>query len=95
MANEVPVRPVGKKIIVFPEQKKEENLNGVIIPMGANAQLSEGIVVEVSDEVADLYRVGDTVLYHEGKGVHQNFNGAWYLWLNTEPHLEEVWGIKK
>lgn len=92
----IPVKPVGNKVLISPLPKEEEELNsGIIIPESVNAELREGLIVEVSDSVKDLYEIGQTVLYYYGKGVGQVFNGKAYLWLNTEPHLEEVWGIKK
>ena len=92
----IPVKPVGTKILVFILPKTEEQLDsGIIIPDSANADLREGLVVEVSDTVSEVYSIGDTVLYPYGKGTGQVFDGKAYLWLNTEPHMEEIWGIKK
>lgn len=94
--HEIPVKPIGTKIIVSQIPKKEEKLaSGIVISASANAELLEGEVVEVSEDVASLFCIGDVVLYAARKGVGQIFDGKPYLWLNTNPVLEEVWGIKK
>lgn len=91
----IPVKPVGTKIIVSPLPKKEETLaSGIVVAASVNAELLEGEVVEVSEDVSSLYKIGDIVLYAARKGVGQIFDSKPYLWLNTNPVLEEVWGIK-
>ena len=102
MEHLIPVLPVGNKIIVHPLPKKEQQLaSGIVVATSVNAELLEGEVVAVSPQVAkdsegnNLYKIGDIVLYNARKGVGQFFNGQAYLWLDTQPHLEEIWGIKQ
>lgn len=93
--HKIPVIPVGTKLIVHPLPKKDEELaSGIIVSSAANAELLEGEVVAVSQQIANLYSVGDVVLYNARKGVGQIFNGKAYLWLDSETHREEIWGIK-
>lgn len=96
MQHEIPVQPVGHKIIVYPLPKKEEELaSGIVVATTVNAELLEGEIVAVSPQIdANLYRVGDVVLYNARKGVGQFMNGKPYLWLDTQTHLEEVWGVR-
>lgn len=87
------IKPVGNKIIVFPLEKKEEKLGGIVIPGTANADLMEGEVLEVSDEISNKCKIGDVVLYPSKCGVGTVFNGKPSLWLRyTE---DEIWGIIK
>jgi len=102
MQHLIEVLPVGNKIIVHPLPKKEEQLaSGILVAASVNAELLEGEIVAVSPQVANdwdgssLYKVGDIVLYNARKGVGQILNGQPYLWLDTQPHLEEIWGIKQ
>ena len=102
MEHLIPVLPVGNKIIVFPLPKKEEQLaSGILEAASVNAELSEGEIVAVSPQVAkdsegnNLYKIGDVVLFNSRKGVGQIIEGKPYLWLDTQPHLEEIWGIKQ
>ena len=93
--HEIPVTPVGSKVIVYPLPKKEEELaSGIIVAASANAELLEGEVVAVSPKLNGLYSIGDVILYAARKGVGQVFNGKPYLWLDAETHLGEIWGIK-
>jgi chaperonin GroES len=87
------IKPVGNKILVLPIEKKEEVIGAIIIPGTVNAQLQEGEVVAVSDQVKDLYKKGDIVLYAEKKGVAQLIKNKPHLWLDTEPNLGEIYGI--
>lgn len=93
--HQIPVKPVGTKILVYPLPKKDEELaSGIIVSAAANAELLEGEVVAVSEQAKDLYEIGQTILYPNRKGVGQIFNGKPYLWLDTETSREEIWGIK-
>lgn len=88
------ITPVGRKILVRPIPKKEEKLDsGIILPENAMADLREAEVVVVSKEIEHLYKPGDIILKPEKKGVGQMVNGEIYLWVDTRPELEEVWGI--
>ena len=95
MEHKIQVQPVGNKIIVYPLPKKEEELaSGIVVATSVNAELLEGEIVAVFPQIqSDLYKVGDVVLYNARKGVGQFMNGKPYLWLDTQTHLEEVWGI--
>ncbi len=87
------LKPVGNKIIVFLLERKDEELNGIIIPGVANADLLEGEVVSVSDDVAHKCEVGDVVLFPKKHGISTVFGGRPCLWLRyTE---DEIWGIIK
>jgi co-chaperonin GroES (HSP10) len=86
------IQPVGDKILVLPIEKKEEKMeSGLIEAATANAELSRGKVVAVSDELQNIYSEGDMVLHPSRCGIGQYMNGAQHLWLRND----EVWGIEK
>lgn len=88
------ITPVGAKLLVRPLPKEDEVLDsGIIMPGVANANLMRGEVVAVSSQIKELYKIGDVVLYPEKKGTAQVINQVAHLWLDTEPNLNEVWGI--
>jgi co-chaperonin GroES (HSP10) len=83
------INPVGKKILVKPSKIDDEVIGSVILPGVANAKLSRGVVVEVSDELSSLYKSKDIILFPEKSGVGQFYNGQPHLWLRSD----EIWGI--
>lgn len=89
----LPVIPVGNKLLVEPLPKKEEKINNIVIAESVNANLLEGKVAAVSKQIKDLYKVGDVVLYVEGKGVGQPIAGKYYVWLDADVNKEEIYGI--
>lgn len=89
--------PVGDKIIVSLIDKKDEKIGSVIIPGTANADLRYGKVEAVSQELKEIYGVGDIVIYPNKSGVGQLIEGKPCLWLRAMPMTTdvEVWGIEK
>ena len=85
--------PVGQKILVKPlEAKETKSSGGIIIPESvAVADLREAIVVEVSNELQDMYIPGQVVLYPSKSGLGQEYNGSLHLWLRQD--IGEIWGV--
>ena len=83
-----PIQPVGDKIIVKPFKRKEEKLNSIVIPKTANADLSVGEVIAVSDDINSI-EVGNIVTYPSNGGVGQLLNGDPCLWLTHSV----IWGV--
>lgn len=74
-------QPVGSKILVLPDPKKEKTASGIIIPSSINSPLETGKVIAVSDKTT-IVKAGDTVLYPPGAGVPHEYDGIKYLYLN-------------
>lgn len=88
------IKPQGTKLIVKPLEKKEEvQDSGIIIPGVANADLREGLVISVGEQLEGFIKKDDIVLYPDKKGCQQLIDGVWYLWLDAEAGREEVWGL--
>jgi co-chaperonin GroES (HSP10) len=63
----IKLKPQGVKIIVHPiEIENYKTETGIEV---VQLDLQEGEVVEVSDELKDIYKKGDIVLYSKGSGL--------------------------
>lgn len=80
------IKPFGQRILVLPLSSEYEKTEGGIV---VDNDLSEGVIVEVSDELEGLFKVEDKVLYQKEGGQSQYYNGFVCLWLNTN---SDVWG---
>lgn len=84
-----PFRPVGNRLLVLPLPKTEKEHKGIKIPASANNDLTEGEVIAISEDVSNLFNVGDILLFPSGSGIGQWYNGKIYLWLQAN----EVWAV--
>ena len=88
------IKPQGLKLIVKVLEKKEAVMeSGLIEVATANADLREAEVVAIGEGLVGKINEGDIILYPNGRGVIQRIDGEWYLWLDAEPGLEQVWGV--
>ena len=74
------IKPIGESLIIFPLETEHKADNSEIIIV--NKQLAYGEVQAVSDEFADVYKVGDIVIYASGAGISQQYNKKSCLWIN-------------
>jgi co-chaperonin GroES (HSP10) len=86
------LKPVGNKIIVLPIQtehfKTESGLTVV------QSELTEGKIVEMSDDFKGVYNIGDTILYPKNAGNGIFYNGEAHVFLNgTGAPQGDVWAI--
>lgn len=81
------IEPFGHRIIVSPTVSEYTKTEGGIV---VDDDLSEGVVVEVSDELVGKFMPGQHVLYHKDSGQSQYYQGKSCLWLNTNT---DIWGI--
>jgi len=88
------IKPQGLKLIVkVLKKEEEESEGGIVIAETVNAELSEGEVIAVSEQLKGVIEIGDKVLYPSKRGVGQYIDKQPYLWLDAEPSLGEVWAI--
>lgn len=89
------VKPMGNKILVLPDEDKDEMRNGIIISSIIKSQLQEGTVVKIAIDVEPLLSPGDRILFPRGAGVTREYNGIYYLFLNgpTAKEQGDVWAI--
>lgn len=86
------LKPVGTKLLVLP-LSQEEYVTETNIHL-IESELERAEVMEVSDEIADVYKVGDIVLYPKSIGILQIYNGKKCLWINGAGYPSgDVWAI--
>ncbi len=73
----------GSNLLVFPVSKENYVTDGGIEIV--DVVLAQGEVIEVSDEYSNLYKQGDIVMYSEGAGISQPYNGKLCIWISGKP----------
>ena len=87
------LKPVGSKLLVFPLETENYVTESKIELV--DAELERAKVVEVSDELSDVYKKGDVVLYPKKLGSLQIYNGKKCLWINGAGYPSgDVWAIE-
>lgn len=56
------MKPLGKKVVIKPEEKEEVTSSGIHITNAHTAKQASGVIVEVAEEVTEV-KVGDKVYY--------------------------------
>lgn len=87
------LQPVGKKILVLPKPKEDHHKtkSGLAI---VDVNLSEGVIVAVGNEMKDVYKEGDVVIYSKNSGVGQFYQGKAHLWLDGDGAPQgSIWAI--
>jgi co-chaperonin GroES (HSP10) len=88
------LKPVGTKILV--EQLKAENHVTESNIELVETSMAKAQILELSEELAHIYKKGDIVLFPEKSGVLQIYNGKSCLWLNGSGFPQgDVWAIVK
>lgn len=92
----IPVVPVGDKLLILPIQKQDITLESNLII--GESDLEKGIVISVAKEVnfklnpfGESIDPGDTVYFPEGKSPGIMIDGKPHLWMQ----LSDIWGIEK
>ncbi len=87
------LKPVGSKLLVLPLETENYVTESKIELV--EAELERAKVMEVSDELSDVYKVGDVVLYPKKLGSLQIYNGKKCLWINGAGYPSgDVWAIE-
>lgn len=86
------IKPVGQKILVKPSSTEHHVTDSGLVAV--ENQISEGVVVEVSDFLSELYKPGSVVLYPKGAGTNHLYKGEPHLWLNGQEFPDgDIWAI--
>lgn len=87
------IKPVGSKLIILQKEKTNFKTEGGLEVV--ENELREGVVVEVSDEFGKLYKKGDIVLFPDGSGISEFYNGQYCRWIDGRSVATggEIWGI--
>lgn len=81
------IKPFGNRLIVLPISNEYQKTEGGI---EVNNDLLEGQILEVSDDLKELFKVDEIVLYQKDCGQSQYYQGKACLWLNTN---SDIWGV--
>lgn len=86
--------PVGNKLIVLPDPKKEITEGGIIIPGSANeaVALVFGTVIAVSKDLPE-FKEQDRIYYVATAGVPIELKGVKYKFLEHASMNSVIWGI--
>jgi co-chaperonin GroES (HSP10) len=88
------LKPVGSKLLVEQIQGDNYVTEGKIELV--ETAMAKASVVEVSDELARIYNIGDVVMFPEKIGTLQMYNGKKCLWVNGDGYPKgDVWAIVK
>lgn len=89
------IKPVGFKLLIEPIASEHHELESGIIAV--ENQTVEGKVLEVSDELLNIYKEGDVVIYGKKAGVGLVYNNKACLWLDgrDKNNQGDIWGILK
>lgn len=75
------IKPLGSKLLIIPQIRKNHKTEaGIEI---TNEDLSEGVVVEVSDDFKDTISIDDVVIYAANAGQGEYYNGRQCVWIDA------------
>ena len=91
--SKINIKPLGDRVVVFPEPAEEKTSSGIIIPDTAKEKPQRGKVVAVgsgtSDEKMEV-KEGDLVLYGKYSGTEITIDGTDYLIMRQSDILAVV-----
>lgn len=93
--NRLSVQPVGNRLIVKPDPKKEVSEGGLYIPDSAISHITlvSGRILAVSKDLPEL-SVGMKIVFSDAAGKEDEIDGIKVKWLqHTCGQNSEVWGI--
>lgn len=91
---DVKITPLGKRILVKPEEVEEKTSGGLYIPESANEDKKPafGTVVKASLKKSEIYpiKVGDKVFFDKYSPKEIEVNGTKYLIVDVEDVLAVI-----
>lgn len=89
------ITPVGNKLIVKADPKKEKTEGGIFIPESASeaVALTTGTVMAVSKDLPE-FEAGQRIVFSTGSGVKIINDGVDYLFLEHQSSHSYIWGIE-
>jgi chaperonin GroES len=86
-------KPIGARILIQRVEETTKTASGIIIPDNNKEKPLEGLVLAISEEVAEdnEIKVDDKVVFAKYSGTEITINGAEYLILS----IDDVLGILK
>jgi co-chaperonin GroES (HSP10) len=78
------LKALNNYLLVDPMEKKDELINGIIVPGVANKDIRTGVILSASDSLSATYKKGAVVMYPDTAAIGQILhNGKHAAWVNS------------
>ena len=86
------IQPLDDRLLVMPAAEEEKTASGIIIPDTAKEKPRRGTVAAVGndEELRELVKEGDVILYGKYAGDELSYDGKDYLILNRSDILAKL-----
>ncbi len=86
------IRPLDDRVVIKPVEVKEKKVGGIIIPDTAKEkpQIGEVIAVGTDEELKDIVKIGDRILYAKYGGTEVEIDAVKYLIVSRSDILAIV-----
>ncbi len=86
------IQPLDDRVLVVPAGEEEKTASGIIIPDTAKEKPRRGSVAAVGndEELQELVKEGDVILYGKYAGDELSYDGTDYLILNRSDILAKL-----
>ncbi|NQV29519.1 MAG: co-chaperone GroES [Candidatus Marinimicrobia bacterium] len=86
------IQPLDDRVLVSPAAEEEKTASGIIIPDTAKEKPRRGTVAAVGndEELRELVKEGDVILYGKYAGDELSYDGKDYLILNRSDILAKL-----
>ena len=86
------IQPLDDRVLVVPAGEEEKTASGIIIPDTAKEKPRRGTVAAVGndEELQELIKEGDVILYGKYSGDELEYDGVDYLILNRGDILAKL-----
>ncbi|MBC8191899.1 MAG: co-chaperone GroES [Candidatus Marinimicrobia bacterium] len=86
------IQPLDDRVLVIPAGEEEKTASGIIIPDTAKEKPRRGTVAAVGndEELQELIKEGDVILYGKYSGDELAYDGTDYLILNRSDILAKL-----
>ena len=86
------IQPLDDRVLVIPAGEEEKTASGIIIPDTAKEKPRRGSVAAVGndEELQELIKEGDVILYGKYSGDELAYDGTDYLILNRSDILAKL-----
>jgi chaperonin GroES len=86
------ITPLDDRVLIAPAVEEEKTSSGIIIPDTAKEKPRRGTIVAVGndEELQELLKEGDVVLYGKYSGDELSYNGVDYLIMSRSDILAKL-----
>jgi chaperonin GroES len=86
------IQPLDDRVLVIPAGEEETTASGIIIPDTAKEKPRRGTIAAVGndEELQELVKEGDVILYGKYAGDELSYDGTDYLILNRSDILAKL-----